>query len=357
MEWAGVQTRAINQIDSEAPAASLAGALESLMAAPARVLEMLPAAIYTTDTAGRITFYNQAAAELWGCRPELGSGRWCGSWRLFWPDGRPMRHDECPMAVALKEGRAVRGAEAIAERPDGTRIPFIPYPTPLRDAAGRIVGAVNMLVDITERKRAEQQQKGLINELNHRVKNTLATVQSLADQTFSGAGVPAETRQSFGSRLRALSRVHDQLTRARWESADLATIFVDVFAPYRNGVDRVRLNGETVKLLPQAATTLAMVLNELATNAAKYGALSAPSGALAVSWTVAGLDGQRRLRIDWEESGGPAVQEPTRRGFGSRFLDRAVTRSLKGSAQLRFAPAGVRCTIDIPLAVSVPASL
>lgn len=132
----GVHKRAINQVTrpGSPAAASLAGELESIMAAPARVLEMLAAAVYTTDAAGRITFYNQAAADLWGCRPELGSARWCGSWRLFWPDGRPMRHDECPMAVALKEGRAVRGAEAIAERPDGTRVPFIPYPMPLRDA-------------------------------------------------------------------------------------------------------------------------------------------------------------------------------------------------------------------------------
>jgi len=119
------------------------------------LLEVLPAAIYTTDAEGRITFYNKAATELWGCRPELGSVQWCGSWRLYWPDGRPMPHDECPMAVALKEQRAVRGAEAIAERPDGTRVPFHPYPTPLRDDAGRLVGTVNMLVDVSERMQAE----------------------------------------------------------------------------------------------------------------------------------------------------------------------------------------------------------
>src|SRR5580704_11948014 len=120
-----------------------------------QLLEALPAAVYTTDAAGRITFYNRAAVELWGCRPELGKSEWCGSWRLYWPDGRPMRHDECPMAVALKENRAVRGGEAIAERPDGTRVPFLPYPTPLRDASGTLVGAVNMLVDIGDRKTAE----------------------------------------------------------------------------------------------------------------------------------------------------------------------------------------------------------
>ena len=115
----------------------------------------MPVAVYTTDEIGRITFYNEAAAELWGCRPVLGQDYWCGSWRLYLPDGTPLPHDQCPMAIALKENRAIRGCEAIAERPDGTRIPFIPYPTPLRDADGRLTGAINMLVDITERKRSE----------------------------------------------------------------------------------------------------------------------------------------------------------------------------------------------------------
>jgi PAS domain S-box-containing protein len=120
------------------------------------LLDALPAAIYTTDVAGRITYYNQAAADLAGRRPVLGSDEWCVTWRLCWPDGRPMRHDECPMAVALKENRPVRGEEALAERPDGTRVPFIPYPTPLHDESGALIGAVNMLVDISERKHAEE---------------------------------------------------------------------------------------------------------------------------------------------------------------------------------------------------------
>jgi PAS domain S-box-containing protein len=114
------------------------------------LLEALPAAIYTTDADGHITFFNQAAADFWGGRPELGKDKWCGPWRLFLPDGTPLPHDQCPMAVALKENRPVRGAKAVAERADGTRVTFIPYPTPLRGASGDLVGAVNMLVDITE---------------------------------------------------------------------------------------------------------------------------------------------------------------------------------------------------------------
>lgn len=118
-------------------------------------LNALAVAVYTTDQAGRITFYNEAAADFWGRRPELGE-EWCGSWRLFWPDGRPMAHDECPMAIALRESRAVRGLEAIAERPDGSRVYFTPYPTPLYDDDGQIIGAVNVLVDVSERRMADE---------------------------------------------------------------------------------------------------------------------------------------------------------------------------------------------------------
>src|SRR5947209_14377797 len=119
------------------------------------LLSLLPVAVYTTDAEGRLTFYNDAAAELWGWRPELGQAQWCGSWRLFWPDGRPMAHDECPMARCLREGRPVRAEEAIAERPDGTRVPFAPYPTPLMDEAGHLTGAINLLVDLSEQKKSD----------------------------------------------------------------------------------------------------------------------------------------------------------------------------------------------------------
>ncbi|HEY8238709.1 MAG TPA: ATP-binding protein [Candidatus Limnocylindrales bacterium] len=118
-------------------------------------LEALGVAVYTTDSEGRITFYNEAAAAFWGRRPELGE-LWCGSWRLFWPDGTPLAHDECPMAIALREGRSVRGSEAVAERPDGTRVAFIPYPTVVEDADGRVIGAVNVLVDVSRQYRAEE---------------------------------------------------------------------------------------------------------------------------------------------------------------------------------------------------------
>ncbi len=132
-----------------------AHALGDVIGLPREAIEALPAAIYMTDAEGRLTFYNEAAAELWGCRPELGVTKFCGSWKLYRPDGTPLPHDECPMALALRQKRPIRGMEAVAERPNGMRIQFIPYPTPLFDASGRLTGAINMLVDVTERKRPE----------------------------------------------------------------------------------------------------------------------------------------------------------------------------------------------------------
>jgi PAS domain-containing protein len=115
-----------------------------------KLLDAFPAPVYTTDAAGRITFYNEAAVQFAGRRAQLGTDQWCVTWRLYWPDGTPLPHDECPMAIALKEDRAVRGTQAVAERLDGTRVPFIPHPTPLRDASGTLVGAVNMLLELDE---------------------------------------------------------------------------------------------------------------------------------------------------------------------------------------------------------------
>ena len=127
-----------------------------------KILDDLPAAIYVTDSKGRITYFNEAAEVLWGVRPELGKSEWCGSWKLYWPNGTVLPHGECPMALALKENRPVRGMEAVAERPDGSRVSFIPFPTPLHDGTGKLIGAVNMLVDITDRKRAEQNAQRLV---------------------------------------------------------------------------------------------------------------------------------------------------------------------------------------------------
>jgi PAS domain S-box-containing protein len=310
------------------------------------LLEALPAAVYTTDAAGRITFFNKAAVEM---SPQPGD-QWCVTWRLYNPDGSPLPHDKCPMAVAIKENRPVRGAEAVAERPDGTRVPFIPYPTPLHDADGRLVGAINMLVDITERKQAEDRQRALIDELNHRVKNTLATVQSLVGQTARHADSIDDFVHRFEARLLSLSRAHDLLTRRRWEDAPLDALAREVLSPLAGeATERIVIQGPPVDLHPRAALSLTMALNELGTNAAKYGALSSESGTVSVLWRLDEQPGGTRLKLEWREQAGPPVNPPTRRGVGTRLMEFCIERDLGGELDLAFQPDGVCCRIAIPV--------
>jgi PAS domain S-box-containing protein len=313
------------------------------------LLEALPAAVYTTDTQGRLTFFNQAAVALSGRTPVLGTDQWCVTWKLYTPEGIPLPHEECPMAVSLREGRPIRNVEAVAERPDGKRVPFMPYPTPLFDAKGKKIGAVNMLVDISERKEAEARQGTLIDELNHRVKNTLAIVQSLALQTGRHAASIADFTQAFESRLLALSKGHDLLTRRHWQGAALVTLMGDVVAPFAGENVHAKIDGPPVELSPRAALSLTMAVSELVTNAAKYGALSVAGGVLSVSWQTAMVDGEETLELAWRESQGPAVAPPSQRGFGTRLLERCIERDLGGKVTLEFAPSGLCCEIAVPM--------
>lgn len=314
------------------------------------LLEALPIAIYTTDAQGYITSYNEAAAELWQVRPSIGESQWCGSWRLYTAAGEPLAHSACPMALTLKEKGDFRGKEAMLERKDGTRIPFLAFPSLLRDGNQKVIGAVNMMVDISERRRAEERQKSLMDELNHRVKNTLATVQSLAANTAREAAVPPAMRQAFEGRLIALSRTHDQLTRTGWQTADLNSIVQEIFAPYRDGLaDRITISGEPVNLAPRQALALAMVFNELAANARRHGSLSVANGGLRLSWLIKPARGRTTLRLDWKETGGPAASTPDRKGFGMRLIERSIVNELRGVADLKYKRGGLSASIKIPL--------
>lgn len=215
------------------------------------------------------------------------------------------------------------------------------------DARRKPVFFVGILQDITERKQVDEQQRFFLDELNHRVKNTLATVQSIAAQTLRSSKSAAQFKESFEGRLLALSMTHNLLTLKSWREADLHDIAEQELAPYKREADeRVVIDGPKVDLPPRYAINLGLVLHELVTNAAKYGALSVSSGRLDLSWSVVqGEDGAATLCIRWAESGGPPVQPPKRQGFGSRLIQRSIEGELDGSIVINFAPTGV--TYDI----------
>jgi len=207
--------------------------------------------------------------------------------------------------------------------------------------------------EIAERRRAEEHQRLLINELNHRVKNTLATVQSLAAQIRRGAQDPRTSYEAFTARLMALSRAHDVLTRQRWEGADLKDIAAGAVQPFDVEGGRFVMKGPSVWLEPQTALALAMAWHELATNAVKYGALSAAGGKVDLSWGVM-PDGDDSLALElvWRESGGPEVKRPTRKGFGSRLLERGLAAELNGEVSVDYPRSGLICrmTARVPRA-------
>ncbi len=453
-------------LDEFGEPASMAGGIGSLDLRqghdPHEILEALPAAVYITDAEGRITFYNEAAAQLWGVRPELGQGEFCGSWKLYWPDGTSLPHAECPMATALKEERPIRGLEAVAERPDGVRVPFLAFPSPLFDSQGKLTGAVNMLVDvtdrnfadeaaqrlaaivefsddailtkdlegtiatwnkgaerlfgytpeeaigqpvqmlippdlqdeepqilgrikrgdridhyetvrrrkdgsfvdislsvspirsrdgrvigaskiardITERRLVEEQQRLLLREMDHRVKNLFTLASGIVTLSARTAATPAELASAVTSRLAALAQAHALTVPALSDEGEpieqattLHTLIRTIIAPFDRSpeVSRARITGTDVPVSRAAATSLSLLLHEFATNAAKYGALSVAEGTIDILCAKKG----ERFVLTWAESGGPEIGcAPAVEGFGT-LLSKATARGQLGGEIVR----------------------
>jgi PAS domain S-box-containing protein len=217
------------------------------------------------------------------------------------------------------------------------------------DDAGNPIGLHVVGRDVTERKRFERHQQLLVGELNHRVKNTLAIVQSLAHQSFHARVSPDDAIGRFEGRLQALAAAHNLLTNHNWEAAAIAEVVQTAMAPFCSD-DRCTVDGPNLPLPPQTAVSLALALHELATNASKYGALSNPGGKVSVIWTVADM-----LEFTWREQGGPPVQAPERRGFGTRMIERTLAAEFGGQVALDFAPDGVVCRVTAPIPAPVPA--
>jgi PAS domain S-box-containing protein len=303
--------------------------LQELMAA-------IPAAIYTTDAGGRITYFNEAAVALAGRRPVIGTDDWCITWKLYRPDRSELPHADCPMAVALREQRAIRDSEVVAERPDGTRIPVIPYPTPLYDAEGRLTGAINMLVDISERKQAETQQRLLLNELNHRVKNNMQMLQSLL-LTAAHETPNVEARRILGEagkRLAAMAAaqrvLYGTVKATEFSAPDFLTAVCETVRQTFPEEIAVVCDADAVELSNDAAMPLALILNELLINAVKHGLKGRAEGHIKVSLRRAG-DGHQ-LCVEDEGPGFDLAEIGT--GSSGLRLVRGLARQLRGSFQV-----------------------
>jgi PAS domain S-box-containing protein len=302
--------------------------------------------IVEIDADGLFLRVNEAICSITGgTREEL------LKWRLFGrthPDDRDVDAELYRRQVAGDIG--FYSIEKRFVRKDGRVIWIAVRSSTVRDAAGGFLYGVRVVQDVTERKEAEERQKLLIDELNHRVKNTLATVQSLAAQTARGTASPDAFRKAFEGRLIALSQAHDQLTRRHWLNADLRGIIAGVTSLYvSRSQEQIVIDGIDITVKPRVALTLAMALHELTTNASKYGALSVPAGRIEISWVILESDSApSQLRIEWRERNGPVVEAPMRHGFGSRFIEGSVAAELQGSARLDYHPTGLVCTMKIP---------
>ncbi|MDQ0135099.1 PAS domain S-box-containing protein [Neorhizobium galegae] len=309
------------------------------------ILETAPGLIYAKDMQGRLILANVSTLDLIGKPWSEVEGRT----DLDFLDSKTQA--ESVMANdrrIMDQARTEEFEETISREGRHPRV-WSSTKAPLRDADGKVIGLVGVSVEITERKRIEERLQLMVNELNHRVKNTLATVQAIASQTLRG-GDPI-VRQNLERRLMALAAAHDVLTRENWEGADIDDVVNGALAPFGEGGDyRFAVSGPSLRLLPRAALALAMGLHELTTNALKYGALSTLAGQVAINWQV--VEGAKPLlRLTWTESGGPLVVAPSRRGFGVRLIERSLAQDLGGNASVIFdQPAGIVGTIEAPLA-------
>lgn len=303
----------------------------------AEALELVSDAVYVLDREGRYLVFNRAAEQYFGASRDLVLGR--PIWEVF-PQGRGTPF-ESAIRKALDEGIESRFETPSAMRPN--------HLVELRIAPLTGVGVTVALSDISGRDAADQRLQLLVNELNHRVKNSMAVVQGLARQSFAASRSLDQAREDFTGRLVAFAAAHDVITEENWEGADLRQLVERTIAGQLLANGRVALEGPHVRISPKTALSLSLALHELATNAFKYGALSNDEGRVRVSWTAAGAAAAIRLHLTWAEAGGPPVVQPERRGFGLRLLERALAVDLGGQVKLRFEPAGLVCEIEAPV--------
>jgi two-component system, chemotaxis family, CheB/CheR fusion protein len=310
----------------------------------AAIVESSLDAIIGMTLDGTITTWNAGAERIYGYTAGEAVG---SSLSLIVP---PERQDE--LRTLIERGRRPQIGEPIEmERVanDGRRLVVASTVSPVRDGAGKVTLLSAFERDITERKHAEERQHVLLAELNHRVRNTLATVLSLLRQSLRHSASIKEFSQAFEGRIRALAKSHDLLAATKWAGADLEALVVTALAPYRERGDRVVVSGDRVILNAASALLFGMILHELATNATKHGALSNERGQVEVSWTKNART--KRLAVTWAEMNSPHAAEPGKsKGFGMTLIERGLAHELKGEAGFDFRGGGLRCSLEVPLA-------
>jgi PAS domain S-box-containing protein len=282
---------------------------------------------------------NQKFSELWG-QPDVKGLEDLARARRLHLDGRPYDLKNWPIIRALTVGEIVKDEEVIHVTPDGSQRRIVINAAPVTSPAGSVIAAVAAVYDVTELREALHRQKLLLDEVNHRVKNTMASIQSIVRLSRHTSQTAEEFAAAFESRLIALSGAYDLLTYHHWEGADLNQLLDRTLAPYR-GEDRIEVHGPKVYLNPKNALALTAAVQELATNAAKYGALSTGKGRVLATWEISG----EQLDFRWSEREGPLVSPPARRGFGIRFIQEILASDEDWSVDMTFDPGGVSCCI------------
>ena len=306
-------------------------------------VQTMPIGVLLVTPEGRISLVNRKMLEIW----KLDDKRSIHDQNeLLWQhlDGTPYQQSEWPVIQAIRFGKHIVGQEALS-KVDGKICNVVINAVPVRDGMGRIIGAVSACYDVTDLRQAMNRQQILLDEINHRVKNTLAAVQSVARLSVLSATTINEYIVAFEQRLFALSAAYNLLTENNWEGVNLRTIVEQILAPYADA-ERVKIDGPVITLSPKLALAVAAAVQELATNAAKYGALSSARGRIEIWWAY---QDDNYITFRWIETGGPLVHIPTRRGFGSKFIQEALAADTGWKVEVQYLPQGARCTFVIAL--------
>lgn len=226
--------------------------------------------------------------------------------------------------------------------------------SPIRDEAGRVLGMIDTVMETTGKMLAERNSRLLNAELAHRMKNTLAMIAAIASQTFRSAETLAEAQSVLSERIATLGEAHSILTQSSWSSAPIRAVIEGALAPHRSGLGSIRIQGPPLQLPADLAMTLALAVNELATNAVKYGALSVEAGEVSVGWSMGRPNSEDAFRFEWLERGGPPVVKPRRQGFGSRLVERVMSQKFHGEVELDYRPEGLRYLLATTMVYIAP---